>query len=806
MDRDAKEQDGIFVDTTTRIRTTATFDETRAEMINDPLFRVLDSSSLDDDADADAVTVCCRKEEEDDDETETEDHDGSDGLSMNTLPVDISESNVSHDPFKKHRTRRVRPEFAIADGLEWQQHRQPKQQRQQQQQSSQQRQRQVLYSDREAPLLQTEWSTPSPASSLWEQQQQQQRKMTSLTLASLCSKWLGDCAWPGIGLFCESYLLLAVGTLVPIWEQLFPNCFHGKECAPRVLNALPYSVVMGIMCGMILVGCRANRVGRRLGSIFTASLMAIGSTGVWWSSLALVQDNDVEYMYKCMNAYLFLYGMGVGGEYPLSAAWATETAMLQQSREKLRSRAELYPPPQPTKAVEAPYKSSGPLAPAAPRIPPPPQRQSSDPPKEDSYSSDEQQGSSIQRVFLMQGLGVFVTNIVFMALLILSGQAQVTDPNTYDPDALLGIWRVVYGIGTIVLFYVLIARMFSVVESQVWLEDKHQRDLLRRRNSTIQNNYCLSSTGCDSSGMAVAGVLPSSLALCNAAACFQETSSVSSMSTTPSVRSNDQEALFYPIPLSSEDAHDHHWKSSSSSSSSTWLLLQNYGVRLGGTSLCWLFWNIASCGNKLLLTSFFLNRKGDNTTTTLLELVAGVTLNSLVDLFGYMGAALVLQHHPTVGRVRFQLLGFLCTGSLFVTSGFLLRYVESIGLYWLLSFLGQLGPNCTTFLIPAEIFPTELRTMCHGISGASGKVGTLAAAVLFHRISADDMFLVSGYACFAALAVTIWTIPESTGLDLHELDRKWIMILEGRKGEYIGAANDPKHLSIYERTKLGVQC
>jgi hypothetical protein len=75
------------------------------------------------------------------------------------------------------------------------------------------------------------------------------------------------------------------------------------------------------------------------------------------------------------------------------------------------------------------------------------------------------------------------------------------------------------------------------------------------------------------------------------------------------------------------------------------------------------------------------------------------------------------------------------------------------------------------------------------------------AAILFNYVDDLDMFLLSGYASFAACAVTFWTIPETTGLDLYETDRKWRMILDGRKGEYQGDANHPKFLSYYERMK-----
>ena len=76
-----------------------------------------------------------------------------------------------------------------------------------------------------------------------------------------------------------------------------------------------------------------------------------------------------------------------------------------------------------------------------------------------------------------------------------------------------------------------------------------------------------------------------------------------------------------------------------------------------------------------------------------------------------------------------------------------------------------------------------MRTMCHGISASAGKIGALIAAVLFNYATESDLFLISGYASFAACIVTFVTIPETTTLDLLELDRRWRMILAGQKSE-----------------------
>ena len=90
-----------------------------------------------------------------------------------------------------------------------------------------------------------------------------------------------------------------------------------------------------------------------------------------------------------------------------------------------------------------------------------------------------------------------------------------------------------------------------------------------------------------------------------------------------------------------------------------------------------------------------------------------------------------------------------------------------------------------------------MRTSCHGISAASGKIGALIAATMFNHLSESSMFSISGYCSFLACLITFITIPESASLDLHHNDKKWRSILEGE--EYEGTANETKYLSIWER-------
>ena len=41
------------------------------------------------------------------------------------------------------------------------------------------------------------------------------------------------------------------------------------------------------------------------------------------------------------------------------------------------------------------------------------------------------------------------------------------------------------------------------------------------------------------------------------------------------------------------------------------------------------------------------------------------------------------------------------------------------------------GPNATTFIYPAELFPTRFRGTAHGLSAAAGKLGAIIAQCVF---------------------------------------------------------------------------
>lgn len=152
------------------------------------------------------------------------------------------------------------------------------------------------------------------------------------------------------------------------------------------------------------------------------------------------------------------------------------------------------------------------------------------------------------------------------------------------------------------------------------------------------------------------------------------------------------------------------------------------------------------------------------------------------------------------------MIGFLMDFVLFVIPAFHYDYFTQkehiVGfqtMYFLSSFFNQFGPNAVTFLVAAEVYPTPIRATAHGFSAACGKLGALLAAVMYNYITTQQKFYVVPWFGLGGMLVTWLFLPDTTGLDLKEQERRWQFIRAGREHEYHGAAVHPKHLSLYER-------
>ncbi|KAF8896630.1 phosphate permease [Infundibulicybe gibba] len=136
------------------------------------------------------------------------------------------------------------------------------------------------------------------------------------------------------------------------------------------------------------------------------------------------------------------------------------------------------------------------------------------------------------------------------------------------------------------------------------------------------------------------------------------------------------------------------------------------------------------------------------------------------------------------GRKPIQVMGFTVLFSLFIILGFAFDRLNEthdgviafVLLYCLANFFQNFGPNVTTYVIPAELFPTRYRSTAHGISAACGKLGAILSQVGFAQlkdiggVNNSIKHLMKAFA-FVMLSGVFSTLllPETKGKTLEEL-------------------------------------
>ena len=235
------------------------------------------------------------------------------------------------------------------------------------------------------------------------------------------------------------------------------------------------------------------------------------------------------------------------------------------------------------------------------------------------------------------------------------------------------------------------------------------------------------------------------------------------------------------------------------------LVFKHFGFRVLATSGAWFANDVFFYGNKLFQSDFIevISPGSDSIMPTWLWNLCNVG----VSLAGYYMASFLVDN-KLYGRKWMQMVGFLMCFILFIVPAFHYEYYktpehikEFQTMYFLSSFFNQFGPNSITFLVAAEVFPTPIRATAHGISAAAGKCGALLASVLYNYIDTQTKFYVVPWFGLAGMLLTFFFLPDTTGLDLKEQERRWSYIRAGREHEYHGPAVHSKHLSLWERMR-----
>nr|GLL42708.1 inorganic phosphate transporter 1-4-like [Ipomoea trifida] len=223
--------------------------------------------------------------------------------------------------------------------------------------------------------------------------------------------------------------------------------------------------------------------------------------------------------------------------------------------------------------------------------------------------------------------------------------------------------------------------------------------------------------------------------------------------------------------------------------------LRRHGLHLLGTTTTWFLLDIAYYSQNLFQKDIF---------SAIGWIPAAKTMNAIEEVFKIAKAQTLIALMSTVpgywftvflidriGRFWIQLLGFsMMTAFMFALAipydhwthpG---NHIGFVVLYSLTFFFANFGPNATTFVVPAEIFPARLRSTCHGISAASGKLGAMVGAFGFlylaqpqDKAKADagypagigvrNSLIVLGVVNLLGTLLT-FLVPESKGKSLEE--------------------------------------
>jgi len=129
-----------------------------------------------------------------------------------------------------------------------------------------------------------------------------------------------------------------------------------------------------------------------------------------------------------------------------------------------------------------------------------------------------------------------------------------------------------------------------------------------------------------------------------------------------------------------------------------------------------------------------------------------------------------------IGHRRLQLTGFAVMGLCFLiiaaVPGMTTTVAPFLLVYGVSYFFTEFGPNMTTFVMPSEIYPVEMRATGHGISAGVGKLGAFIGVFLFPVLNSSlglrgTLLLTAGVSVLG-FALTL-VLPEPAGRSLEDI-------------------------------------
>ncbi|KLJ07552.1 hypothetical protein EMPG_16967 [Blastomyces silverae] len=598
----------------------------------------------------------------------------------------------------------------------------------------------------------------------------------------------------GVGFFTDGYDIFAVGIIIPMLSHVY---WHGAMPA-RIETAMRAATLVGTIIGQYAFGVLADLYGRRKMYGLELLVVIVATVGVTMASEGASKSMDLA---GWLISWRFLMGIGIGGDYPLSAVITSEFA-------PTKSRARM-----------------------------------------------------IATVFFMQPCGYLVATLVALFATLANKNGLPTSIPT-DVDSIRSctddelcrrtidsIWRWVIGVGAIPAAIAILFRI-SIPESPRYtmevlnrpdeaLEDVNEMGWKRAARAPRRTRDLEMQTS-ESRSLASEDIPSTTLAAYSSQTTAQGTANNSGnnnrskspemaehqVSGEPSgdARNGSIPSLNAPAPLSGASSittvdgparrstEDDDDSDIGEEKPSRWarfytgfiehFFTKGHWPTLLGTSLSWACFDFAYYAlgpNSYKVISKIFNEKPLEFTrepggpplplptrsiyTDLLENSwHSLIIVSIGSMLGGLGMIKLTKH---ISPRTIQLFGFLVLTAILIAIGVSFETVSRhtsvpliIFLYVLSQIFFEIGPNFTTFMIPAELFPTRFRCTAHGISAAAGKIASVVvqAFVAYSPIgpyrSSDPGaewlgYVIIIFAAFMLLgaAVTKWLIPETRERD-----------------------------------------
>jgi MFS family permease len=190
-----------------------------------------------------------------------------------------------------------------------------------------------------------------------------------------------------------------------------------------------------------------------------------------------------------------------------------------------------------------------------------------------------------------------------------------------------------------------------------------------------------------------------------------------------------------------------------------------------GTAGSWFLFDYAYYGNTLSLPSILSEVSPNASLVTKLMLTL-----ALFVVFAVPGYLFAVWKMDRVGHRRLQFIGFAVMAMSFLAlaafPALTINVAPFIAIFGISYFFTEFGPNTTTFVLPSEVFPVNMRTTGHGFAAGIGKLGAFAGVFLVPELETHiglrGLLLVAGVAALLGFGLTT-VLPEPSGRSLDDV-------------------------------------